>query len=332
MFLLLIGPIRRKYERGSRSEPAGSESGKPAAAGNAIGIELRALAAIRGSAQNVHSFGQMLLTCPPEISDAIARSDLHSLQSYIARQEQILLDRGEQLAAAQRQLKAFAIDFRHVRRSERERANEVAQAQEETAVRLLKASRFRDEETGAHIWRVGLYARLACQRLNGSGRYADRIFRASQLHDVGKIGVPDAILRKPGKLDESEWALMREHTRIGAQVLDGSNSPLLKTACRIAATHHEHYDGTGYPNRLAGEQIPIEGRIVKLADTYDALRMRRAYKPLLDHATAVAIILDGDDRSRPEHFDPQLLRLFETMHREFEEIFRNCGDDAAWEL
>jgi len=293
-------------------------------------------------ASGVHLHAQML---PNHLSDErgtaagfTAARDLDHLRAYLLKQEFVLRAaiakervRTKELEAAQRQLRAFALDFRSVRRNERERMREVAEAQEDTAVRLLKASRFRDEETGAHIWRVGLYTRAIAHELKFSDAHSEVLFRASQLHDVGKIGVPDAILRKPGKLNDAEWALMREHTRIGAQVLDGSHSPLLESACIIAATHHEHFDGSGYPNHLQGSQIPLEGRMVKLADTYDALRMQRPYKPLFDHATAVSIILEGDERSRPEHFDPDLLRLFARMHGEFEEIFRQCGDEPQFE-
>lgn len=241
-----------------------------------------------------------------------------------------LAQRERELAAAHRQLQAFAADFRRVRRSERTRLDQLESAQAETALRLLQAARLRDEETGAHIWRVGLYAGLLGRKLNDPIP-RDILTRAAPLHDVGKIGVPDAILRKPGKLEEEQWKMMREHTTIGAQVLQGSASPLLQTACRISATHHENFDGSGYPHGLAGEQIPVEGRITKLADTYDALRMQRCYKPAFDHDQATEIILNGDGRTRPAHFDPAVLEAFRDVHLEFDDIYRRFSEDSAIE-
>ena len=237
--------------------------------------------------------------------------------------------RSDELAATRLQLQAFAQDFRRVRRSERERSAEVLEAQEETLSRLLSASRFRDQETGAHIWRVGLYSRMVASRLGVPAATANMLFRAAQLHDVGKIGVPDAILRKPGKLDPSEWTVMREHATIGAQLLEGSGSPLLEMAHQVAQNHHEQWDGSGYPAGLRGAAIPLWGRIVKLADTYDALRMARCYKPGYGHATARSIILEGDGRTSPAHFDPELLELFRGAASDFDAAFESCRDDQA---
>jgi putative two-component system response regulator len=263
-----------------------------------------------------------------------ARRELESARKEIRAQHEslriALLNerlRAEELAATQRQLQAFALDFKRVRRSERERLTQVAQAQEDTLARLLSASRFRDQETGAHIWRVGLYSRMIGRRIGLAEADADLLFRAAQLHDVGKIGVPDAILRKAGKLDRAEWALMREHTSIGAQLLEDSGSVLLEMAHDIALRHHEQWDGSGYPGGLRGESIPLWGRIVKLADTYDALRMERPYKTCFDHKRASAIILEGDGRTSPCHFDPALLDLFRQANRDFDAAFESCRDE-----
>jgi len=146
------------------------------------------------------------------------------------------------------------------------------------------------------------------------------------MHDIGKLGVPDAVLHKEGALDGREWEMMKRHCAFGASLLKGSASPLLETAREIALTHHERWDGTGYPQGLRGEEIPISGRIVMLVDQYDALRSQRCYKPPFDHETTRRILLEGDNRTRPEHFDPRLLDAFSALHRELKAIYGRISD------
>ena len=144
---------------------------------------------------------------------------------------------------------------------------------------------------------------------------------ASAMHDIGKIGIPDVILFKPDALTAEEFEVIKSHTVIGENILRGSTHPLLQMAASIALTHHERWDGTGYPQGMRGEDIPLPGRIVMLADQYDALRSRRVYKLPFDHDTACTIILEGDGQTMPAHFDPRLLRLFGEISGCFQEIF-----------
>jgi putative two-component system response regulator len=177
---------------------------------------------------------------------------------------------------------------------------------DEMIVRLSLALEYRDVGTGDHTVRVGHYAHLIARGLGLEESRCEMIRAASPLHDVGKIAVPDAILRKRGKLTAGERAEMERHTDAGFGILGGSGSDLLELAATIALTHHEHYDGSGYPNRLAGETIPLEGRIVAVADVYDALTSVRPYRSPLSIDGAVALLREG----RGSHFDPDVLDSF----------------------
>jgi putative two-component system response regulator len=187
--------------------------------------------------------------------------------------------------------------------------------------RLSAAAEFRDEDTGAHLCRIGLYARRLAEFLGMPADFVESITLASPMHDIGKIGIPDAILLKPGALTVDEFQQMQSHTLIGGQILRGGSHPTLRMAATIALTHHERWDGSGYPHGLAGEDAPLPGRIVMLADQYDALRTRRVYKEPFSHERAVEIITLGDGRTMPGHFDPQLLAAFRELQPEFDAIY-----------
>lgn len=191
----------------------------------------------------------------------------------------------------------------------RERTRDLELAQLETLQRLAIASEYRDDDTGLHTKRVGTSARNIAQALGLCSAQVDLIERAAPLHDVGKIGVADAILLKPGKLTDDEFATMKQHTVIGAQMLSGSTSPWLQMAETIALSHHERWDGNGYPGKLFGEEIPLVGRIVAVADVFDALTHERPYKKAWPIAQAKAEI----ESQSGKQFDERVVNAFLTL-------------------
>jgi putative two-component system response regulator len=198
----------------------------------------------------------------------------------------------------------------------RERTAEIRAAQEEVIMRLVTASGYRDEETGEHIRRMGEYAAILARAAGWDEKAAEEIRLAASMHDVGKIGVPDAILRKPGKLSEEEFEHIKDHTRIGALILEGSQIGLLNLARDIALYHHEKWSGGGYPLGLSGEAIPACARIVAVCDVYDALVNDRVYRPALPEDQALDIMKQG----RGSHFDPVILDLFLELLPQFRAI------------
>jgi methanogenic corrinoid protein MtbC1 len=204
------------------------------------------------------------------------------------------------------------------RSSELRRAlTELEIAQAETVRRLSMAVEFRDEDTGAHIERIGRFSRMLAEQIGMDEEFCERIFHASPLHDVGKVAIPDAILLKPGPLTPEERAIVETHAEEGYRLLGGSSSAILEMAATITLSHQEKWDGSGYPRGLAGEAISIEGRIVAIADVFDALTSDRVYRKAFPVEKAVNIMLE----ERGRHFDPVLLDAFM-------EVLGRSGPDA----
>ncbi|MDH3976282.1 MAG: response regulator [Deltaproteobacteria bacterium] len=194
----------------------------------------------------------------------------------------------------------------------------------EAIQKLNEAVVYKDSKTGAHIKRLSLYCKELALALGMGNSFVEAIHYASPMHDLGKVGIPDAILRKHGKLTQNEWEVMKSHTIIGANILKDAKSPFMKMAEEIALSHHEKWNGSGYPYGLSGNEIPLTGRIVNIADQYDALRSSRPYKGCIDHSKATSIILKGCDRSKPGDYDPEILNAFRKIAARFEDIFTSA--------
>lgn len=203
----------------------------------------------------------------------------------------------------------------------RERTADLQENYLETIFTLTRAAEHKDEDTGAHVQRISFYSRDLARVLGMSNEFIDRIFFASPMHDIGKIGIPDHILLKHGSFTPDEWKVMQGHAAMGAKILGSSKSPYLVMGAEIALNHHERWDGGGYPNGKRGETIPLSARIMNICDIYDALRSKRPYKPAFDHQKTMDIITHGDGRTQPQHFDPDIFAAFNQHSLVFRDIF-----------
>jgi putative two-component system response regulator len=223
-----------------------------------------------------------------------------------------------------------------------QRTEDLERLQDVTILMLASLAGTRDNETGNHLLRTQNYVRTLAEHLARNPRFAsaltarniDLLFKSAPLHDIGKVGVPDSILLKPGKLDPAEWEIMKTHTTLGRDAIAGAERrlgkdvPFLRFAKEIAYSHQEKWDGSGYPQGLVGEAIPLSARLMAVADVYDALISRRVYKPAFTHEESVDIIARGSGT----HFDPEVCSAFMQIHPRFREIsieFADSPEDEA---
>lgn len=191
-------------------------------------------------------------------------------------------------------------------REKNELSQSLQMAQVDSMLRLSAAAELKDDDTGQHIERTGHLSALLAHALGQHESFCQCLFYASRMHDIGKIGIPDSILKKPGTLDDNEWQVMRQHPEIGAKLLSGSNNPLLEMGAEVALGHHEKFDGSGYPGGLRGKNIPLSARIVSIIDFFDALTMDRCNRPAFPDEKTLFMI----DQQRGRHFDPEIVDVF----------------------
>jgi putative two-component system response regulator len=214
---------------------------------------------------------------------------------------------------------------RELERMVAQRTAELLATRQQIIRRLGRAAEYKDHQTGNHIVRMSHIARLVAQQAGMGPEAVQLIFQTAAMHDLGKIGVPDSILLKPGPLTDDEWVVMRQHAQIGADIIGRHDNELLSTARAIALTHHERWDGNGYPQGLKGEQIPLGGRIVAIADVFDALMTRRPYRAPIPTAQSLAIMAD----EKGQHFDPVLLDCFFQQQFEILKVMELYSDDRG---
>lgn len=255
-----------------------------------------------------------------EVLAARLRSAIRLKQSYDA-----VMRTNEELQGEVKRRIQMEADLRASEQRVREHTVSIRRAHEETVHRLVSASMWRDEETGMHIRRTGLLSELLAKAAGWSSTEAEQIRLAAPMHDVGKIGIPDAILCKAGKLSADEFEIIKRHTLIGAKMLADSGAPMLQMAEAIALNHHERWDGKGYPSRLVRQAIPESARIVSIVDVYDALTHDRVYRPALPQEEALQIMQQGEGTQ----FDPLLLETFFSQFSEISRVAVENPDEAT---
>ncbi len=200
---------------------------------------------------------------------------------------------------------------------------DIRTAAKDTIFRLAAAAEFKDRDTRNHLERMSRYSAILASAMGMPKEWAQSILMASPMHDIGKLGISDSVLKKPGKLNEKEWSEIKKHPIYGADILKDSENELIQMSSRIARSHHEKWDGSGYPQKLRGEEIPLEARIVALADVFDALTSRRCYKPPFHIKDALRIIKQGSGK----HFDPKVVKAFEKCLPKIVKIMDEFSDN-----
>jgi putative two-component system response regulator len=245
------------------------------------------------------------------------------------REVQARVENHMRLHDLQEELKRYNKELNHLVEL---KVNEISASQMATIFALVKLSESRDKDMGLHIERIAEFCKFFATKLRDNhlylatidDAYIENMFKASPLHDIGKVSIPDKILLKPGKLSEEEFEVIKTHTTNGAQTLlevkeKYPENKFIELGRKIALSHHEKWDGTGYPFGLKGEEIPLEGRIMAIVDVYDALRSRRVYKAAYSHETSIAIIMEGSG----SHFDPTLVEIFMNFELTFDALYAN---------
>jgi putative two-component system response regulator len=254
----------------------------------------------------------------------------------VLRERNLLMEREritQDLADSNLQLKRYADDLKQTLGELKNAHEELRAAYLDTINRLVIAAEYKDEDTGDHILRISLFSALIAQKMGLSSDLVTNLRYAAPMHDIGKIGIPDRILWKPAILTQEEFDIIKTHTTIGASILSNSKSDVLRAAHDISLTHHEKWNGKGYPNGLKGEKIPIPGRIVGLVDVFDALTSKRPYK----NPYPLAIAFEMIQKEREHHFDPMIVDAFVDSFDEISAIRRDFGaaltiaiDDLKW--
>lgn len=266
-------------------------------------IFLTALSQEQSEAKGLNLGAVDYITKPfnPELVKARVRNQLE-LKRHRDHLEELVQERTTQLNKAFETIKTASLD---------------------TIFRLSQAAEYKDEDTGAHIKRISHYSVSVARKMGQDNTTVDAILYAAPMHDIGKIGIPDRILLKPGKLDPEEWEIMKQHTIIGGKILEGSDAEFIKLGEVIALTHHEKWDGSGYPKGLSRDMIPLAGRIVAIADVFDALTSKRPYKEPFSLDKSFGIIKEG----RGSHFDPDVVDVFFGIEDEILTIKENYRDE-----
>lgn len=224
-------------------------------------------------------------------------------------------------AAALDQMEKIISDLGLLYHERNEALQEVARAHHEALLLLTTAAEYRDDDTGVHIVRIGFLTEALARLMGRPSHYAEQLRKAAPMHDIGKIGVPDCVLKKPGPLSLQERQVMSRHSKIGADMLGKSRIALFRMAAEIALTHHERWDGSGYPHGLAGTAIPLSGRLVAVVDFYDALTMNRVYRSAYTHAQALEMLAAEHGKA----FDPAVVDCFLAHHEALQDLHRRIS-------